>query len=155
MARMLNDVVTLLNRLIQIDRAAIETYKVAVTRIADASDRASLGAFLVEHRRHADELAFVVRNLGGEPAGQGDLRQVVLRGRIDLRGLTEDLALIEAMRSNEAETTALYEDAASQPGVPVDVVALLERNLVDERKHHAWIVSRLEAIRLPSAPSSK
>lgn len=153
MARMLNDVVTLLNRLIQIDRAAIETYKVAVTRLGDPSDRASLGAFLVEHRRHADELAFVVRNLGGEPAGQGDLRQVVLRGRIDLRGLTEDLALIEAMRSNEAETTALYEDAASQPGVPVDVVALLERNLVDERKHHAWIVSRLEAIRPSSAPT--
>jgi hypothetical protein len=86
----------------------------------------------------------VVRNLGGEPAGHGDLRQFLLRGRVDLSGLIEERLLIEAMRSNEAETTAIYENAASQPGIPVDVVAVLRQNLIDERRHHAWIVARLE-----------
>jgi Domain of unknown function (DUF2383) len=144
MARMINDVVALLNRLIQLDHSAVEAYKIAVTRLDPVSDRAEIGTFLADHRRHVDELGIVVRNLGGEPVSPSDLRQVLARGRVDLSGLTGEGALVEAMRKCEAETTTLYEDAVSQPGIPVDVLAVLERNLVDERKHHAWILARLE-----------
>jgi hypothetical protein len=41
----------------------------------------------------------------------------------------------------------VYDNAASQPGIPVDVRDVLKQNLVDERRHHAWIVARLEAAR--------
>jgi hypothetical protein len=147
MARMLNDVIALLNRLIQIDHAAIEGYKAAKTRLAPSVDRAELGAFLADHRRHVDALTNVVRNLGGEPVGHGDLRHGRGCGRRDLRGLIEEGMLIEAMRTNEAEATACYENAASQPGIPVDVVAVLKQNLTDERRHLAWMVARLESAR--------
>ncbi len=153
MARMLNDVIALLNRLIQVDNAAIEPYKPAKARLEDSVDRAEFGAFLADHRRHVEALTIVVRNLGGEPVGHGDLRQVLLRGRVDLHGLVEAGVLIEAMRTNEAQATAVYESAASQPGIPVDVVAVLQQNLVDERRHHAWIVSRLEGLRSGPARS--
>ncbi|HXN32762.1 MAG TPA: DUF2383 domain-containing protein [Polyangiaceae bacterium] len=147
MARLLNDVIALLNRLIQIEKTSIDTYKTAKTRLGDAVDRVELGAFLADHRRHVDALTIVVRNLGGEPVSHGDMRQVRLRGSVDLRGLIEEGLLIEAVRSNEAEATASYENAASQPGIPVDVVAVLKQNLTDERRHQAWIVARLEAAR--------
>jgi uncharacterized protein (TIGR02284 family) len=155
MARMLNDVIALLNRLIQIDKAAIETFKTAKTRLGDAVDRAEFGAFLADHRRHVDALTMVVRNLGGEPLSHGDLRHGLLRATIDLRGVIEEGVLIEAMRTNEAETTAVYENAASQPGIPVDVVTVLKQNLVDERRHQAWIVARLEAARRTGPPRTK
>ncbi len=147
MARMLNDVIALLNRLIQIDNGAIETYKTAKARLGEAVDRAEFAAFLADHRRHVDVLTMVVRNLGGEPVSHGDLRQGLRHATVDLRGLIEERRLIEAVRTSEAEATAVYENAASQPGIPVDVVAVLQQNLVDERRHHAWIVARIEAAR--------
>jgi uncharacterized protein (TIGR02284 family) len=143
MARMIRDVIALLNRLIQLDYDAIEAYKAAIARLGETEDRKQLSAFLADHRRHVDELAFVVRNLGGEPASHGDLRQVLTKGKVVLGGLTGDRAMIEAMRSNEGETSNVYEQAASQPGIPVDVLAVLERNLSDERKHQAWLGARL------------
>ncbi len=146
MARMLNEVIALLNRLIQIDHAAIETYKTVKVQLGDSVDGAEFGAFLADHRRHVDALTIVVRNLGGEPVSHGDLRKG-LRASVDLRGLIEEGVLIEAMRAHEAEATAVYENAASQPGIPVDVVAVLKQNLLDERRHHAWIAARIEAAR--------
>ena len=147
MAHRLNEVIALLNRLIQIDKAAIENFKTAKTRLGDALDRAEFTAFLADHRRHVDALTIIVRNLGGEPLGKGDLRQGLAPGRVDFRGMAGEGVLIEAMRANEAEAKALYESAASQPGIPVDVVAVLKENLVDERRHHTWMMARLEAVR--------
>ena len=147
MARMLNEVIALLNRLIQIDHAAIETYKTVKVQLGDSVDGAEFGAFLADHRRHVDALTIVVRNLGGEPVSHGHVRKGLRASTVDLRGLIEEGVLIEAMRAHEAEATAVYENAASQPGIPVDVVAVLKQNLVDERRHHAWIVARLEAAR--------
>jgi uncharacterized protein (TIGR02284 family) len=145
MARMIREVIALLNRLIQLDYDCIEAYKAAIARLSDSDDRKQLSGFLADHRRHVDELAFVVRNLGGEPAGHGDLRQVLTKGKVVLGGLTGDRAVLEAMRSNEAEASAAYQDAASQPGIPVDVMAVLERNLDDERKHADWLAKRAAA----------
>ena len=147
MARMLKEVVALLNRLIQLDHDAIEACKGAMDRVAQGDDRAQLGWMLSDHRRHADELAFVVRNLGGDPASHGDLRQVLSRGKVALGALAGERAVLEAVRSSEAEAVAAYAAAVSQPGVPVDVSAVLEKQLADERRHHAWLSARLDAAR--------
>lgn len=145
MARMIRDVVALLNRLIQLDYDCIEAYKAAIARVTDPDDRKQLSALLADHRRHVDDLAFVVRNLGGEPAAHGDLRQVLTKGKVVLGGLTGDRAVLEAMRSNEADVAAAYEQAASQPGIPVDVLKVLERNRDDEHDHQRWLAGRLAA----------
>jgi uncharacterized protein (TIGR02284 family) len=144
MARMIKDVVALLNRLIQLDHDAIEACKAAMERLATTEDRAQIGSILGEHRRHADELAFVVRNLGGEPASHGDLRQVLTKGKVLLGGLSGDHAVLDAVRDNEEGAVEAYADAVSQPGIPVDVMALLERHLADERRHHAGLAARTD-----------
>ncbi len=156
MARMLREVIALLNRLIQLDYDSIEAHKSAISRLTDPADRAQLGAFVVDHRRHVDELAFIVRNLGGEPSSHGDLRQVLARGKVVLGGLTGDRAVLEAMRGNEAESASHYEAAASQPGIPVDILAVLERSCADERRHQAWFAARLERVAAAiGAPSTR
>jgi uncharacterized protein (TIGR02284 family) len=149
MARAIRDVVTLLNRLIQLHYDAIDACKTAVAHVTDPRDRLELRVALEDHRGHIDELAVVVRNLGGEPASQGDLRP--LRARTmsvvppPVAASTAEIerALLEAFRRNEEGARTAYEDAASLPGVPLDVLAALERNLADERKHLAWVSRRL------------
>jgi hypothetical protein len=143
MARMIHDVVSLLNRLIQLDYDAIDACKAALASLADRADREHLSAALEDHREHADELAFVVRNLGGEPACPGDLRPS--RRRVTTVAAMSEQDLFEALRQSEEGNRAAYEDATSQPGVPLDVLAALERNLADECRHLAWVAGRLDA----------
>jgi uncharacterized protein (TIGR02284 family) len=145
MARIIREVVALLNQLIQLEFGAIAACKAAFAHVTDAEDRQRLGALLGEHRRHVDELTDVVRNLGGEPSCRGDLGQVIARGRAVLGALVGERALLEAMRGNEAHVEAAYENAVSRPGVPVDVLTLLERHLDEERRHGGWIAARLDA----------
>jgi uncharacterized protein (TIGR02284 family) len=144
MARVIREVVSLLNRLIHLEYDAIAACRSAVGRVTDSDDRSHLGALLGDHRRHVDELADIVRNLGGEPASQGDLRQALVRGRVVLGALAGERAVLEAIRRNEGDIADVYGQAASQPGVPVDVIAVLERHLDEERGHHTWISERLE-----------
>jgi uncharacterized protein (TIGR02284 family) len=150
MARVIRDVVALLNRLIQMHYDAIDACKAAVAEVADPTDRAQLSVALEDHRGHIDELAVVVRNLGGEPASQGRLKVTVRARRTPEVGLVHpstelDQSLLEAFRRKEEGARAAYEDATSLPGVPLDVLAALERNLADERKHLAWVVDRLRS----------
>ena len=149
MSRMIQDVVALLNRLIQLDYDATEAYKAALVSVVDPCDTQDLTSTLTDHRRHIDELAIVVRNLGGEPTAHGDLRRPAFGGKAMLGGLTSQRAILEAMRRMEEDTQAAYANAASLPGVPVDVLAALERNLTDERAHLLRIARRLEMMRLP------
>ncbi len=145
MSRVIRDVVVLLNRLIQLHYDAIDTCKAAVLHLEDPHDRQQLGATLEDHRGHVDELAVVVRNLGGEPASPSDLRP--FRARKAHASALGEHALLEALGRNEEGARAAYEDATSLPGVPLDVLAALERNLADQRKHLAWVQRRLDARR--------
>jgi uncharacterized protein (TIGR02284 family) len=144
MARILREVVSLLNRLVQLEHGTVQACVAARERVVDADDRARLGAMIADHRRHVDDLSNVVRNLGGEPSSQSDLRQVFVRGRVALGALVGDSAVLEAVWSGEAAMVSAYEQAASQPGVPVDVVKVLERHLAEERAHHARIAERVK-----------
>ncbi|MGD0676731.1 MAG: DUF2383 domain-containing protein [Polyangiaceae bacterium] len=142
MARMLQDIVTLLNRLIQFDQDAIEACKSAMDRLSDA-DKEELAGALADHRRHVEDLATVVRNLGGEPANRADVRVAQSKGRIATKGSSSaPRALLEAMHASEKDARAAYESAISQPGVPVDVLLALERNL-DHERDHVRVVTRL------------
>jgi uncharacterized protein (TIGR02284 family) len=145
MARVIRDVVALLNRLIQLHYDAIDACKAAVAHVEDPRDRLQLSATLEDHRGHVDELAVVVRNLGGEPASPSDLRPLRLKKRHTGTPACEH-ALLEALGRNEEGARVAYEDAASLPGVPLDVLAALERNLADQRKHLAWVQRRLETL---------
>jgi uncharacterized protein (TIGR02284 family) len=148
MVRMIQDVVLLLNRLIHLDYDAIDACKAAIAHMDDPRDRHHLNTALEDHRAHADQLAVVVRNLGGEPACPGDLRP----SRRRLAAALSEHSLLETLRRSEESNRAAYAAAASQPGVPLDVLATLERNLADECRHLAWVSGRLDG---PSSSGSR
>jgi len=131
MSRLIREAVSLLNHLIQREYDAIAACKTALQRLASDDERARIAALLGRHREHIDALALLVRNLGGEPASQADLLQVTARGRIVLAGLSGEDVVLEATRASENELALTYARAASQPGLPVDVLDVLQRHAVE------------------------
>jgi uncharacterized protein (TIGR02284 family) len=138
-------VIDLLNELIELDYDAIEAYSAAVRRVEESRDRGRIASFLEDHRRHVQELGALVRRLGGEPPGDSDLRRILTKGKVVIGALFGDRLVLEAMKANEAEGSALHERAAERVDLPGQVRAVLERHLADERRHHDWIVERLDA----------
>lgn len=133
----------LLNDLIQLDFDAIEAYKAAIGRVDNLSDRSQLASFLEDHQRHIQDLTPLVLELRGEPAQEGDIKQVLTKGKVVIGGLLGDRMVLEAMKTNEGDTNTAYERAASRTDVPAHMRAVLAKNLADERRHRDWIVQRL------------
>jgi uncharacterized protein (TIGR02284 family) len=145
MATMTNqrELVQLLNNLIELDFDAIEAYKAAIERLVDTGDKAQLGQFLEDHRRHVSDLSTLVAGLQGTPATHADMKQVLTKGKVVLGGLIGDKAILQAMKSNEDDTNRAYEKATARSGIPAHIREVLERNLQDERRHRAWMEQRI------------
>jgi uncharacterized protein (TIGR02284 family) len=139
------NIVHLLNNLIGLDYDAIEAYEAAIARLKDADDREQLRTFLADHVRHTNDLSTAVRRLGGDPASKGDFKRLLTKGKVVLAGLVDDRAILFAMKTNEADTNTAYERSIKHEGLTPEVMAILEKNLGDERRHKAWIEARLEA----------
>ena len=142
MVRVIQDVVTLLNQLIQTEYDTVEARRAAVTQVAGVDDGHHFTAMLADHRGHVDDLAVVVRNLGGEPLSHGDLRRLLAQGRPGVATVAGEHGALDALRRFEERTREAYEEAASLPGIPVDVHEVLERLLADERRHLSWLKTR-------------
>jgi uncharacterized protein (TIGR02284 family) len=134
----------LLNDLIELDFDAIEAYKAAIARVDNVGDRSRFASFLEDHQRHVDDLTVLVRELGAEPAKEGDLKQVLTKGKVVIGGLLGDRLVFEAMKSNETDTNTAYERACARTDLPAHMRTVLQRNLADERRHREWILQRLD-----------
>lgn len=132
-----------LKHLMEIDFDAAAAYEAAVKRIDDDAARDRLGEFMSDHQRHIQELGQLVRSLGEEPPTAGDYKSIVTQGKVVIGNIAGDKGILQAMRSNEDDTNAAYEQALQRTDLPAPVRSLLATNLSDERRHRAWIVARL------------
>jgi hypothetical protein len=57
-----------------------------------------------------------------------------------------DKAILEAMRTNEADTNTAYERAIGFGGIDSAIQDTLERGLEDERRHCGWILEQLRTL---------
>jgi uncharacterized protein (TIGR02284 family) len=137
---MLNEnIVSTLNRLIQLDYDAVQAYERAIAKIEDVSIRRELEGFKGDHERHIVDLSACVRDLGGVPEELSrDVKGVLLEGLTALRSVTGTEGALKAMKTNEEITNKVYEEAF-QSALPGDVRDVVERNLRDERRHLAYI----------------
>jgi len=142
------DIVSLLNDLTALDYDAIEAYDAAIARLSDQRDKDQLQKFLADHARHTVDLSEIVIKYGYDPVKKADIKQVLTKGKVVLAGLSGESAVLGAMKSNEDDTNAAYERAASQSGLPETVRAVLTRNLSDERRHRAWLEQRLQGFQV-------
>jgi hypothetical protein len=51
-----------------------------------------------------------------------------------------DEAILQAVRTNEADTNTAYERAVKFSGLPSNTQDVLQRGLEDERRHCEWIL---------------
>lgn len=130
------DPVTLLTHLMELDRAAIEGYRIASEHVTNDQYRAQLLVFKEDHQRHIDELGPVLRELGGTPpAPESKIR--VLPGMVEIAGREGDEAVLLAMQNNEDGTAEAYRDALEQ--APEQAREIVARGLEDEERHRQWL----------------
>lgn len=140
-------VVDMLIHLVELDFDAIAAYRAAIERLDSPRPKRAMQEFLLDHERHIRELSPLIRELGGTPPLEGDLKSVLTKGKVVIGQLMGDAGILGAMRSNEDDTNDAYERAASRIDAREPVRLVLARGLADERRHRGWIEAELERLR--------
>jgi uncharacterized protein (TIGR02284 family) len=139
-------IVDLLSDLIQLDYDAADAYQAAIDRIGNPQFAAALSAFREDHLQHVAELSTILTAIGQMPPEQGDMKSLLTRGKVVLGGLIGDRAILEAIRTNEADTNTAYERAAARVDLDDVIRDVLQRALANERRHCKWVLSVLEVV---------
>jgi uncharacterized protein (TIGR02284 family) len=128
-----------LNDLIQLDVDAVEAYTQAIRHVKYDDIKKRLTEYQEDHKDHVQDLTAMVRSLDGKPVDSTpDLKGYLIEGFTALRSVTGPKGALEAMRSNERLTNRRYEEAAALD-FPEEVLALVKKNLTDERVHLHYI----------------
>jgi uncharacterized protein (TIGR02284 family) len=130
----------LLKDLIALDYDAAGAYQAAIDRLENVRFKQKLTAFKGDHLRHFDELSDILSGMGRTPPKGGGVKSFLTKGKVVIAGLMGDKAILEAMRTNEADTNTAYERAVNYDGLPPTCRNVLERGLEDERRHCEWIL---------------
>jgi len=139
-----------LNDLLQLEHDALPNYALAIAGLRDRQLREELRVFRDDHRRHARELAGLVRARGGVPLHLPHLPTGLLKLGVQVAGLAGgDRAVLLAFRANEWQSQAKYRRLADGD-LPPDVADVLRRAADDEARHYAWAADALAALGLGS-----
>jgi len=136
-----DDKLEMLQDLIKLDYAAAEAYEAAVERLDNTIYKQQLAAFMRDHERHIEELAPIVRQMGGEVPDSGGAKEMLTEGKVVLGSLLGDEAILKAMKTNENDTNTAYERVVEK--APPGALAIVQRGLADERRHLEWILAQL------------
>lgn len=136
----------LLEDLIQLDYDAADAYQAAIDRLENAHFRDRLAEFKRDHLRHITELGDILSSMGRTPPKEGDMKGILAKGKVVIGGLMGDEAILQAMRTNEADTNTAYERAVQFDALPSATRDTLQRGLEDERRHCQWILDTLKTL---------
>ena len=139
-----NTLESLLEDLIQLDYDASDAYQAAIDRLENSSFRSALAEFKRDHLRHITELGDILSSTGRTPPKEGDMKALLTKGKVVIAGLMGDESILQAMRTNEADTNTAYERAVKFKGLQANTRDVLERGLEDERRHCEWILETLK-----------
>jgi hypothetical protein len=139
-----------LNDLLQLEHDALPMYTLAIMGTRDPERRAHLVAFREDHRRHARELAGLIRERGGLPLHLPHLPTGLLKLGVQAAGLPGgDRTVLLAFRANEWQSQAKYARFAAAAGdLEPDVAQVLRRAAEDEARHYAWAAATLDELGL-------
>jgi hypothetical protein len=94
-------------------RRAADAYQAAIDRLENSSYRNALAEFKRGHLRHITELGDILSSMGRTPPKEGDMKALLTKGKVVIAGLMGDEAILQAMRTNEADTNTAYERAVN------------------------------------------
>ena len=142
----------LLEDLVQLDYDMADAYQAAIDRLDDARLRDRLREFKDDHLRHIAELGHILVEMGRAPPIQGGIKSLLTRGKIVIGGLIGAKAILQEMRTNEADSNIAYQRAVEFPGLDANTREVLERGLKDEHWHCEWILRELNILNRPLSP---
>ena len=138
---------SIMNDLIQLDIDASYAYTEALKAIQEKDIHEKMQGFKHDHERHITDLTALLKKLGGEPIKHTqDIKGYVIEGMTALRSITGTEGALKAMIMNEALTNKKYHDALEYTGFTEEVRALIRANYEDEKKHKAYIESKVSEI---------
>lgn len=135
-----------LNDLLQLDRDAVQAYKLAEKGLKSDEHRAAIARFRGDHERHIEELTRLIEHRGGRPAPLPHMSSSPFKlAAQGLGDLGSDTAVLLAFKSNERLSRDKYQRAANA-GYPADAQAVVQRGADDESAHYAWVQETLEQL---------
>lgn len=141
-----SDYKALLHDLIELDYDAIRAYEAAVERLDDPQFKETMREFLMDHRRHIDELSGLLQTMGGDLPDGPDAKQYLAKGKVIIADLFGDKAILMAMKTNEEDTNTAYERALEHEDLPEFARDTIARGLADERRHRAWLEQTIQTL---------
>ncbi len=135
-----------LGSIMKLDNDAMLAYDRAIEALKARDIADTMLRFRSDHERHVKEIGETIRRLGGQPAElTPDLRGVFLEGLTSISGKVGDGSTLMACETGEKYVNYKYGQAVNED-FPPDVMALLERNYRDEKRHLSSIEQKLQQV---------
>lgn len=130
--------------LLKLDYEATEAYQAAIDRLKNHVFKENLKEFKLDHERHIRELTeLIIRHGGMPPQGPDMMKQYLLKGKVVIANILGDEAILRAMSSNETDTNTAYERITVHQHKWEDATDVLQRGLMDEKRHKAWLEANI------------
>lgn len=128
----------LIKNLLILEHDAIAAYDSTIERLESAEYRQQIETFRRDHEAHVQELG-LLDTMGIEKPMEGDMKQWLTTGKVALADLAGDNTILKAMKTNEDDTVAAYQQALDNDITDAELRPLMEKGLADERRHRAWM----------------
>lgn len=138
-----NKIVEHLNDLLQMEFDANRAYELCIMNIDDKDLRLKLNAFHGDHQRHLHKITEIIIRHDGKPKSRPDLKGPFIAGMTAVMSMTGTKNALRVMIQNEVLTNRAYDSAVEFHQFPEDVQKVLQAFRSDERRHKAWLESRL------------
>ena len=67
------------------------------------------------------------------------MKQWLKAGKVALADIAGNGAILKAMKTNEDDTVAAYQQALDNAVTNAELHPVIEKGLADERRHHSWM----------------
>ncbi|QXT40621.1 ferritin-like domain-containing protein [Gymnodinialimonas ceratoperidinii] len=132
-------VADLVKNLLTLEYDAIAAYDSTIERLDNSEYRQQIENFRRDHESHIQELGRIADSLGIEKPVEGDMKQWLTTGKVALADLAGDDAILKAMKTNEDDTVAAYQQTLENDVTDAELRPVAEKGLADERRHRAWM----------------
>ena len=134
-----NTAADLVKNLLVLEHDAMAAYDKTIERLDRGDYRQQIESFRRDHEEHVQELGRIADRLGVDKPTEGDMKQWLTTGKVALADLAGDDAILKAMKTNEDDTVAAYEQALSNSVTDAELRPVIEKGLADEKRHRAWM----------------
>jgi len=129
----------LVKNLLVLEHDAIAAYQTTIERLDNPTYREQIESFRQDHEAHVQQLGRIADRMGIEKPTEGDMKQYLTTGKVALADIAGDDAILKAMKTNEDDTVAAYQQALDNSVTDAELRPVVEKGLADERRHRAWM----------------